>query len=266
MENWVIAQKLRQLARKLRKEDANLFRIRAYLRGAEAIERLRMPAATLLEQQGGQGLRELPGVGDHIAFAIERLVTTGDFHALNEGFETVSRQQNVRALPGIGPHLAEMLWEKLRIRTIAELEQAFSEHRIDQLPLTEKRRQHLWETLCQCRAEGEQVATILEEPSVADLLWVDHEYRRLARKNQLPTNTPGQSDPRGESESPLHFVRRHGWKYRAMFANTALAHRLGRSRDWVVIYFSNDKHRGQRTVVTERQGRRRVVRGREREC
>lgn len=54
-----------------------------------------------------------------------------------------------------------------------------------------------------------------------------------------------------------------------LFSNTALAHRLGRTRDWVVIYFENDFQAGQRTVVTETRGDlrgRRVVRGREREC
>jgi hypothetical protein len=56
----------------------------------------------------------------------------------------------------------------------------------------------------------------------------------------------------------------------ALFSNTALAHELGRTRDWVVIYFGRaggPEH--QRTVVTERLwplAGRRVVRGREAEC
>lgn len=55
-----------------------------------------------------------------------------------------------------------------------------------------------------------------------------------------------------------------------MFSNTAQAHRLDRTGDWVVIYF-HDHHgaEGQCTVVTEHQGAlrgRRVVRGREPEC
>ncbi len=54
-----------------------------------------------------------------------------------------------------------------------------------------------------------------------------------------------------------------------LYSNTALAHRLGRSRDWVVIYFTNGDVAGQRTIVTESRGDlagRRVVRGREEEC
>jgi hypothetical protein len=45
---------------------------------------------------------------------------------------------------------------------------------------------------------------------------------------------------------------------------------LGRTHDWVVLYFYDGDHReGQRTVVTETRGSllgKRVVRGREEEC
>src|SRR5207302_1143777 len=58
-------------------------------------------------------------------------------------------------------------------------------------------------------------------------------------------------------------------RLRGLFSNTALAHRLNRTRDWVVISFHDGFTSGQRTVVTETVGDlrgRRVVRGREREC
>ena len=54
-----------------------------------------------------------------------------------------------------------------------------------------------------------------------------------------------------------------------MFSNTPLAHRLGKVRDWVVVYFGRDGATGQCTVVTAKDGPlagRRVVRGREVEC
>ena len=45
---------------------------------------------------------------------------------------------------------------------------------------------------------------------------------------------------------------------------------LGRTRDWVVVYFYDDEHaEGQHTIVTEVRGAlagKRVVRGREAEC
>jgi len=65
-------------------------------------------------------------------------------------------------------------------------------------------------------------------------------------------------------------VDRDGWSFTVMYSNTELAHRLGRTRDWVIIYF-HEPHapEAQATIVTEHQGSlrgRRVVRGREREC
>ena len=60
------------------------------------------------------------------------------------------------------------------------------------------------------------------------------------------------------------------WHFTVLFSNTARAHELGRTRDWVVIYFYDDQHEeGQHTVVTETRGPllgQRVVRGRELEC
>lgn len=55
-----------------------------------------------------------------------------------------------------------------------------------------------------------------------------------------------------------------------MYSNTARAHQLDRTRDWVVIYFYDNQHQeGQVTVVTETRGTllgRRVVRGYEQDC
>ncbi len=55
----------------------------------------------------------------------------------------------------------------------------------------------------------------------------------------------------------------------ALFSNTARAHELGRTGDWVVLFYERNGDSGQCTVVTETRGPlagRRVVRGRESEC
>jgi hypothetical protein len=55
-----------------------------------------------------------------------------------------------------------------------------------------------------------------------------------------------------------------------MFSNTAQAHHLRKTGDWVVVYYHQpDREEGRATIVTETVGAlrgRRVVRGREREC
>ncbi|HEX6053193.1 MAG TPA: hypothetical protein VFZ21_28190, partial [Gemmatimonadaceae bacterium] len=57
--------------------------------------------------------------------------------------------------------------------------------------------------------------------------------------------------------------------YTALFSNTARAHELRKTRDWVVLYFDGRDGERQHTIVTATTGPckgRRVVRGREAEC
>jgi len=53
-----------------------------------------------------------------------------------------------------------------------------------------------------------------------------------------------------------------------MFSNTETAHKVGKTDDWVVVYFEKGKGENQHTIVTETRGAmkgRRVIRGREKE-
>ena len=54
-----------------------------------------------------------------------------------------------------------------------------------------------------------------------------------------------------------------------LFSNTARAHQLGKTDDWVVIYGDGDADERQYTVITATRGElggQRIVRGREEEC
>jgi DNA polymerase (family X) len=106
-------------------------------------------------------------------------------------------------------------------------------------------------------------------PPVAELLQVDREYRREAKAGHLQTIAPKRFNPDGVAWLPIFHTTRGGRRYTALFSNTGQAHRLRRTRDWVVLYYRNGEGEGQATVVTEYQGPlsgRRVVRGREGEC
>jgi len=102
------------------------------------------------------------------------------------------------------------------------------------------------------------------------LLDVDQEYCQKAVADRLPKVAPRRFNPAHETWLPILHTERDGWHFTALFSNTARAHELGRTRDWVVIYFYDGDHReGQNTVVTETHGplkERRVVRGREAQC
>lgn len=108
-----------------------------------------------------------------------------------------------------------------------------------------------------------------ERPPVDLLLEIDEEYRRKAERDQLRKIAPKRFNPQGEAWLPILRTKRQGWGFTALFSNTALAHRRGKTHDWVVIYYERAGAQQQATVVTAERGTlagKRVVRGREREC
>jgi hypothetical protein len=110
----------------------------------------------------------------------------------------------------------------------------------------------------------------MDAPRLGVLLDVDAEYRRKSARGELALITPRRFNPEGEAWLPVLHSERDGWHFTALYSNTARAHELGRTRDWVVVYYyDHDHHEYQCTVVTEFRGPlrgKRVVRGREQEC
>ena len=107
-----------------------------------------------------------------------------------------------------------------------------------------------------------------ERPSAPAILEVDAEYRAKSAANELRRITPRRFNPEGKAWLPVYHVEKKGWFFTALFSNSARAHKLGKTDDWVVIFFEADGHENQCTVVTEHQGAQadlRVVRGRETE-
>ena len=59
-------------------------------------------------------------------------------------------------------------------------------------------------------------------------------------------------------------AERGGWSFTALYSNTARAHALGRTHDWVVVFCERDGVERQCTVVTELSGPLKPVGPRER--
>jgi hypothetical protein len=75
----------------------------------------------------------------------------------------------------------------------------------------------------------------VEEPDIEILLDVDRQYRAKAAAGHLPTIAPRRFNPRGEAWLPILHTERSRWHFTALFSNTARAHELDRTHDWVVI-------------------------------
>ena len=48
--------------------------------------------------------------------------------------------------------------------------------------------------------------------------------------------------PTGKRWLPIMHLERDGWWFSALYANTARAHELGKTHDWVVIYYEREGH------------------------
>jgi putative hydrolase len=268
-KNEVIAANLREAADILAAQRANPFRIRAYRRAAERIAALDVSVDEVFARRGVEGLRALPGIGAGIAAAIGELVRTGRWSQLERLRGTHDPERLFRSVPGVGPSLARRIHEQLNIDSLAALEAAAHDGRLAQVPGIGDRR------VAMIRAQlaallGRRRSAELSEPSVDVMLDVDREYRRRVAAGRLARIAPRRFNPAGTRWLPILHTERGEWRFTALFSNTAMAHQLERTRDWVVIYFHTDgEAEGQRTVVTETRGLlagRRVVRGREPEC
>ena len=278
LDNEGVAQSLEQVAGLLEDQDANPFRVRAYRRGADVVRALPQSAAELLRRQGLAGLTHLHGIGDSLARSIEQLVHSGHLPLLDH-LQGHSRGHDVfTSVPGVGPKLARRVHEDLGLETLAELEAAAYDGRLASVPGFGSRRVRAVRESLSSRfrqppppraVRGPELTAAQGAPEVSELLDVDAQYRREARAERLPLIAPRRFNPGGHAWLPILHTRRGERHYTALFSNTARAHELGTTGDWVVLYRDDPGGDGQWTVVTARLGAlrgRRIVRGREREC
>jgi hypothetical protein len=269
MDNNTIAKRLREYANYLESQEFNVFRVRAYRRAADTIQGLDRPLTEILEKEGRSGLESLPGIGAHLSFTLEGLLRDGSFRTLGRDGGRIDPERLLLSVPGVGPGLARQLYDELGITTLEGLEMAAHDGRLARLGVGPKRLRGIIDSLAGRLGGSRRPEPMIREPAIADLLAVDAEYRRRAEQHLLPTLTPRRFNREGRAWLPIYQTDRGDWFYRTLFSNTALAHRLNTTRDWVVIYFDDGTTSGQRTVMTESRGDlrgRRVVRGREDEC
>ena len=272
-ENAQIAAQLREAAALVEAQGGNPFRVGAYRKAAETIVRETRPVRELFDAQGREGLEALPGVGPGIASAVAEMLATGRWVQLARLRGDADPEALFCTVPGIGPETAHAIHDALHVDTLEALETAAHDGKLEDVPGLGPRR------AAQIRASlanmlGRRVARAPRSsesaPGIGMLLEVDREYRDKAAAGKLKTIAPKRFNPRGEAWLPVMHAARGEWHFTALFSNTARAHELGRTRDWVVIYYYDGEHvEAQCTAVTETRGAlagKRVVRGREPEC
>jgi DNA polymerase (family 10) len=276
LTNERIAHALEDAADLLEAKDANPFRVRAFRRAAQTVLEARESIADLALNVGPAALKRLEGIGEGLAAVIDDYVRSGGDRIHYQGLGDAGPVAALTALPGIGEVLARRIIDELHIQDLEDLEAAIYEGRLEQVAGFGARRTAALRQMInsmlggrlrrRSRELGDRYR--LATPPVELLLKIDADYRRGAADGSLRKIAPRRFNPDRVAWLPILETREGGWTFRALYSNTAQAHTLGKTRDWVVIYFERAGETHQCTVVTETRGPRegqRVVRGRESE-
>jgi hypothetical protein len=234
---------------------------------------LKKLVANVLEHAGLEGLEQIPGVGDTIAHVIRDIMLHGCSGMLERLRGESDPIAQLASVPGIGKNTAWNLYEDLGIETLQELEAAAHDGRLEKLAgIGPKRLAGIRDTLAQRLGrlpKPRSSSPLSHEPSIAEILDVDRQYREEAEAGKIKLIAPKRFNPTAEAWLPVLHTTRGPRHYTALFSNTAHAHELGMTRDWVVLFYDGDGTERQCTVITSTFGPLqglRIVRGREEEC
>lgn len=177
--NEIAAERLREAAALLARQDDNPYRVAAYRRVAEAIAGLDVDLRDVFEKGGFEALKDIPGVGERIASALAQLVRTGKWIYLERLRGSAEPQDVFCAIPGVGPVLARRLHETLHVETLEQLEAPLHEHSAATiLGISAGRLAALRAVLGQMLARLRPLRiSRSDEPPIEMLLDIDREYR-----------------------------------------------------------------------------------------
>jgi DNA polymerase (family 10) len=107
------------------------FKPYAYEKAALTLEGLEKDVEEIYKKEGFEGLRKIPGVGESIAKKIEEYLKTGKI----QYYEDYKKKYPINldelmGIEGLGPKRMKVLYEKLGIRNLKELEEAAKSHKI----------------------------------------------------------------------------------------------------------------------------------------
>lgn len=234
--NTAIARCFDEIADLLKSRSTTDFRIAAYRRGAIVVRELLSSVDAIFNDSGREGLEGIPGLGRSLALSVEKFLQTGLMPTLE-------------LLRGNGLSPRFMRTPKSpRRRRVMQARHPVTVQRTTTLP---------------------SAPDDPSQPSIGQLLSIDAEYREKAANDKLIRIAPRQFNPTGAEWLPILHSRRNEWHYTAAFSNTAHAHEVGMTHDWVIIHRDAAGQSGHWTVITSKFGElknRRFVRGREEEC
>lgn len=134
MQNADIGRLLDEVADLLEISAANPFRVRAYRNAARTVRDHPDPLDELV--RGGEfDLTDLPGIGGGIAGEIIALVTTGKLPQRQElAAKIPAGLLDLLRMPGLGPKRVKLLYDTLKVNSVADLGRALKAGKVAKLP------------------------------------------------------------------------------------------------------------------------------------
>jgi len=128
MINSRIVQIFRDIAQILEIKGENVFRIRAYERAAQNIEGLSQDIEDFIKEDR---LTEIPGIGKDLSERIKEFAKTGKIKIYEDLKKSIPEGLlDLLKIPSVGPRTAKLLYEKLKIKNIPDLENAIKKNKL----------------------------------------------------------------------------------------------------------------------------------------
>jgi DNA polymerase (family 10) len=164
VSNREIASKLLLISELLEITGDNVFKIRAFYRAAEVVEHNNNTVEVMTKEE----LKQVPGIGPAIAKKVREIVETGTCNELEELRSKVPPSLlELLNLEGVGPKTIAVLWKKMNIQSIGDLEKAASGRRIRSLKgFGEKKEKGFLKSIALYRAAGARMDRLEAEAVV----------------------------------------------------------------------------------------------------
>lgn len=181
MKNREVVDIFNGIADLLEIKGENPFRIRAYRKAAQNIEVLSRDIAEVSQEEGG--LEKIPGIGKDLAQKIKEIISTGRLQYYEEiKKEVPSGLVDLLSVPGLGPKTAKLFYERLNIKSIEELEEMASSHRLAGLPgIKEKTEENILRGIGMLRRGKERQPLGRVLPVALDILATLRMYKDVER-------------------------------------------------------------------------------------
>ncbi len=128
MDKKIITETFEEIGLILELLGENPFKVRAYINGARIIELLDGDIDDYIKDNK---LKDIKGIGKALSEKIEELVSTGKLQYYENLKNTVPEGLfEILKIPGIGPKKVKILYDKLNIKSIEELEEACLNNKI----------------------------------------------------------------------------------------------------------------------------------------